>query len=209
MPVEPTVVVFDLGGVLVEFSGFANLPPLLAGRPSEEEVRRRWIASPAVAAFERGALDSAGFAAAFAREWEIGVSPDEFLECFADWALDFYPGARELVAAVRGRLRVACFSNSNPIHWQRNFERFGIPQAFDHCFASFQLGLVKPEHEAFEVVADRLGVAPAAVLFLDDTEVNVDAARAVGMQAERVRGVAEARVVLAARGLLSDSTVDR
>lgn len=195
------VVLFDLGGVLVEFSGFTNLPALLGDDLAEEEVRRRWIASPAVAAFERGDLSGDQFAEAFAQEWKLRVPAHEFLDRFAGWAMDFYPGARELVAAVRRQVTAACFSNSNPIHWQRNFTRFGIPQAFDHSFASFALGVVKPEARAFEVVAARLGVAPAAILFLDDTEVNVAGARAAGMQAEQVRGVEEARRALVGRGL--------
>jgi putative hydrolase of the HAD superfamily len=199
----PEVVVFDLGGVLVEFAGFANLPGLLHGELSPEEVRRRWIASPAVSAFERGGLTGDEFAAAFAREWDLNVAPAVFVEQFADWALDFYPGARELVAAVRRAVPAACFSNSNPIHWEKNFRRFGIPQSFDYSFASFELGVVKPDAEAFELVASRLGCAPRRILFLDDTEVNVEGARRVGYQSHLVRGVAEARRLLASRGIVS------
>lgn len=199
----PEIVVFDLGGVLVEFSGFTTLPPLLQGEPPAEEVRRRWIASPSVAAFERGALTGEEFAAAFVGEWNLDVTPQDFLDQFSGWALDFYPGARELVGAVRRRMATACFSNSNPIHWERNFKRFGIPQSFDHSFASFQLGVVKPDAEAFELIASRLAIAPRKILLLDDTEVNVAGARAAGMMAELVRGVAEAHAALVARGILS------
>jgi len=201
----PEFVVFDLGGVLVEFSGFTNLPALLGADFPPDDVRRRWIASPAVCTFERGGLTGEEFAAAFAREWNLAIAPEDFLERFAGWAMDFYPGARELVADVRERVPAACFSNSNPIHWDRNFRRFGIPQSFDRSFASFELGVVKPDAEAFELVATRLGCPPQRILFLDDTEVNVEGARRVGYESHLVRGVAEARRVLASRGLASPS----
>lgn len=200
---DVSCVLFDLGGVLIEFAGFARLPELLASRLDAEEVRRRWIESPAVIAYERGRMDTDEFAAALVREWDLRIAPRTFLEQFADWARDFYPGARELVAEVRQRVAVACFSNSNPLHWERNFRKYGIQDAFDQCFASFELGCVKPEPQAFAMVVERLRRRPGEVLFLDDTEVNVAGARAAGLQAEWVRGVAEARRALAARALVT------
>lgn len=200
---EITCVLFDLGGVLIEFAGFERLPEMLAVPLEPEEVRRRWIGSPAVAAYERGAMDDAAFASALASEWNLRVPPGVFLEHFVDWARDFYPGARELVAEVRRSTAVACFSNSNPLHWEKNFRMYGIQDAFDASFASFELGCVKPEREAFDLVVARLGRPAHEVLFLDDTEINVDGARAAGLQAERVRGVVEARAALVRRGLIA------
>ncbi len=203
MPAIVTCVLFDLGGVLIDFAGFERLPELLAESLCTEDVRGRWIASRSVAAFERGELSAEEFGASFAVEWDLRVSPDEFLERFVSWARDFYPGARELVAEVGRGVTTACFSNSNPLHWEKNFRMFGIQDAFDHCFASFELGAVKPERQAFDLLLEKLGCAPQEVLFIDDTDVNVAGARATGMQAERARGVAEARQVLASRGLAS------
>jgi glucose-1-phosphatase len=200
---EVSCVLFDLGGVLIEFAGFERLPDMLETHLEPEEVRRRWIASPAVVAYERGGLGTDEFGEALVREWELRVPPAVFLAHFTDWARDFYPGARELVAEVRRKVAAACFSNSNPLHWERNFRQYGIQDAFDACFASFELGCVKPERQAFEMVVARLGLRPSAVLFLDDTPVNVEGARAAGLQAEQVRGVGQARAVLAARGIVA------
>ena len=44
--------------------------------------------------------------------------------------------------------------------------------------------------------------APEAILFLDDNQINVDGARAVGLRAELVRGVDQARRALRTAGLL-------
>ncbi len=195
-------VVFDLGGVLIEFSGFERLPEMLEEDLAVDEVRRRWIASPAVVAFERGGLAPDEFAVSLAREWQLRVAPEVFLEHFTDWAKDFYPGARELVTEVRAVVATACFSNSNPLHWEKNFRQFGIQDAFDHCFASFELGAVKPERRAFELMLSHLDLEPQEVLFLDDTEVNVEGARRIGMSAELVRGVDQARAALVGIGLL-------
>lgn len=47
-----------------------------------------------------------------------------------------------------------------------------------------------------------LGHPQGRLLFLDDNDLNVEAARAAGLQAQRVRGVEEARSALSTAGVL-------
>jgi putative hydrolase of the HAD superfamily len=68
---------------------------------------------------------------------------------------------------------------------------------FDTLAYSCQIGVAKPDHRAYEIVAERLGVAPGDCLFLDDREVNVLAAREVGMRAEVFRTPAQVRELVA------------
>lgn len=72
---------------------------------------------------------------------------------------------------------------------------------FDLTFLSFELGLVKPDTEIFQVVAHQPPVARERVLYLDDVALNADAARTFGFRSERVRGPVECRQVLAEVGL--------
>lgn len=58
---------------------------------------------------------------------------------------------------------------------------------------SCAIGVAKPDHRAFEIAAESLGVTLADCLFIDDTEVNVLAAREVGMRAEVFRSAEQAR----------------
>ena len=125
-----------------------------------------------------------------------------FLEHFERWPTGLYPGALELLTELRGRFRLGCLSNSNALHWPRFLSEMQLGNAFDHCFASHELGLLKPDREVFEVVLDTLGCAPERVLFLDDNAPNVEGARASGLHAHRVQGPAEARARLGSLGLL-------
>jgi len=189
---------FDLGGVLVDFAGFAELPKLLREPLSFAEVKRRWISCPAVVEFERGAITPEQFAAAFAAEWPLTISPEQFLVAFEHWLRGFYPGALDLLAELRGAYRLACFSNSNPLHWHRNQSLLGIGEVFDHTYASHQMGVLKPQREAFEYVVADLAVPPERIAFFDDTPLNVDAAAALGIRAFQVAGVTALRDALAA-----------
>ncbi len=63
---------------------------------------------------------------------------------------------------------------------------------------SCDIGVAKPHPRAYEIAAERLGVAPADCVFFDDREVNVVAARAAGMRAEVFHSPDQVRDVLAA-----------
>jgi putative hydrolase of the HAD superfamily len=77
-----------------------------------------------------------------------------------------------------------------------------LEKAFDHHFASHLTGKIKPDEEAFRHVTWALGCATDEVLFLDDNQMNVDAAKKCGMQAYRVKGVDAAEAVLLKCGVI-------
>ncbi len=58
----PTVLLFDLGGVLVESVGYERFNALLPKPLSMEELKTRWLASPAVRSFETGCWSAEAFA---------------------------------------------------------------------------------------------------------------------------------------------------
>jgi glucose-1-phosphatase len=197
----PAVVVFDLGGVLADFGGLGPLREM-SGIDSDEELWRRWLTSEPVRRFERGAGTDEEFAAALVAEWRLPMGPAELLAAFPGWLVGPYDGAADLVREVAARTRVACFSNTNRIHWEAGVAQWPLIKEFERAFVSFQIGAVKPDPEAFEVVVRDLGVPAGQTLFLDDNQLNVDAARSVGMQSHRALGVAGARAALVAAGVL-------
>ena len=54
---------------------------------------------------------------------------------------------------------------------------------FDEFIFSYQVQLLKPDPQMYQLTCDRLGVEPAEALFVDDKEPYCQAARAIGMQA--------------------------
>jgi putative hydrolase of the HAD superfamily len=192
------VVLFDLGGVLVRVPGVDAMRDL-AGIESEAEVWRRWLACDWVRRFERGDCSPSQFAAGVVADWDLPITSDDFLERFQQWPAGLYEGALEMVDAVRRQAVVGCLSNTNSLHWGA-MEAWGLGTAFDHSFLSYRIGLVKPDRALFEYVAGELGVPTGEVTFLDDNEINVERASAVGFDSHRVRGVEEAHSALAALG---------
>jgi putative hydrolase of the HAD superfamily len=194
---SPEAVVFDLGGVL---AGFHGVDPMkaLARIDDDEEMWRRWLTCEWVRRFERGHCTAAEFAAGVVADWELTITAEAFLDEFATWVIDPYAEADDLVASTAERATVACLSNMNSVHWERGVSDWPLIARLDRAFLSFQIGLVKPDPEVYGHVVAALGTAPERVLFLDDNQINVDAAREAGLRAERVRGIPEAAAAVQA-----------
>jgi len=183
-------ILFDYGGVLVrtvdprprrQLEGRFNLEPgqvydLIFGSPLWDDV-------------QRGRIDSEAFWRDVGQR--LGLN-DEELTAFRR---DFWGGDKldeELVDTVRelGELghQTAVLSNA-PSSLAGYLKELGIVEAFDSVIISADEGVTKPAPEIFTRALDRLGVAPSEAVFIDDTPVNVEAARRLGLHATRFRGL--------------------
>lgn len=193
------VILFDLGGVLIENNGQAALTAMLPQPLEAAEMWRRWLASPCVRLFERGQISAEEFAGAFVREWRIDLDPSAFIGEFATWPKGLFEGAEALLRDLKGTHHLACLSNTNAIHWQRFPQLHGL---FDSCFLSHEMGHVKPDREAFDYTLERLEVAARDVYFFDDLLANVAVAREAGMNAFQVDDFAGIEPILHRERLL-------
>jgi glucose-1-phosphatase len=199
---EPVdLVLFDLGGVLIDVRGVPVMLEL-TGIGSEEELWQRWLTCRWVRQFESGGCSADEFAAGVVADWQLQLSAEAFLEAFRSWPAGPLPGAAELVAQTRASVATGCFSNTNALHWHDHMATWPLTDLFDHRFLSFELGRLKPDVAAFEEVATLLARPPGRVLFLDDNAMNVAGAAAAGFQAVRVTGVEAARERLIEAGVL-------
>src|SRR5262249_26883996 len=139
-------------------SAFQDLRPLLRRDMQPEQIRQRWIACPHIQLFEIGQLTCREFAALFVRDWDVIVSPDEFLLEFRSWTRGFIPGARSLLRSLRNNYRLAALSNSNATHWDRNVSDHGLLDLFDAAFSSHELGWHKPDPRIYMEALSRLGI---------------------------------------------------
>jgi FMN phosphatase YigB (HAD superfamily) len=197
-PVE--LVLFDLGGVLVEVGGVARMKEL-AGIERDEELWQRWLACRWVRTFERGECTPDDFAAGVVEDWALPIEPSAFIAAFQAWIDAPFAGAGALVQEVRAVTAVGCLSNTNALHYDEYFSRWWV-DTFDYEFLSFQLGAVKPDRDLFDRVAERLPTTRDRVLFLDDNAINVHGAIDAGFTAVQVRGIDEARAALVAAGVV-------
>lgn len=196
------VILFDISGVLVELRGLNAMLRWLDGRVTANELIGIWLASPSVRAFETGRLDAHVFASEIIAEMALPVDSAHFLREFTQWPQGPMKGTFDLLKRIPAGYTRATLSNTNSLHWPRVTDEMGLGSVFDYHFASHLTGKIKPDREAFLHVTETLNCEPQSVLFLDDTQANVDAARAAGMIAFRVDGVAGAEHALLDAGII-------
>ena len=196
------IILFDVGGVLVELTGVDQMMAWTENRHSVEELWRLWLESPTVRDFESGSIEAEAFACRLVEEFELSTQPDTLLASFDGWIAGPFPEAVPLLDRLRDRYRLGTLSNTNKRHWPIFLDRMGMGPRFDHHFPSHETGKLKPDRECFDNVILLLGVDPSHLLFLDDNEINVIAARESGLQSERVVGAIEAENRLKEMGLL-------
>jgi putative hydrolase of the HAD superfamily len=197
------IVLFDLGGVLVEVDSVAALQQVLEQQLPPDEGWQRWLtASTWVSTFESGQCTPEAFAAGIVTEWGLAVTAEVFLDNFKHWPKRLFPGVQEMLARLAQRCTLACLSNTNSIHWPHIRDTLGLNGLLHRYYLSHEIGHLKPTRAAFEHVLADLRCLPSRVLFLDDNQLNVEAAQAVGIQAYRTVGIAEVQKALHSMGLL-------
>ena len=142
--------------------GLAGLPgDAVVGEVTEQQVRAEWQRALALDDRQVDALLDDFW------RWYVGTLDRELFDWFA---------------GQRPARLTAILSNSGP--GARERERFhGFEDVTDDIVYSHEVGLAKPDPAAYEIVTARLGVEAGEVLFLDDVEANVVAARALGWHA--------------------------
>ncbi len=180
---------FDLGGVVFEIdferalqacSDWTHLPI--------EEIRRRFKMDEAYQRHERGEIGASDYFAHLRHVLELEVNDSEIALGWNAIFLEEIAETVNYILAVKDKLPCFAFTNSNPTHqvfWMAAYPR--AVESFDQIFVSFELGLRKPDREAFEAISDTTGISLDKMLFFDDTKENVNGARAAGMQAVHVK----------------------
>ncbi|WP_260857397.1 HAD family hydrolase [Microbacterium sp. 1.5R] len=88
----------------------------------------------------------------------------------------------EYARSLRSRAGVAILSNSADGAREEEERRFGFASIFDPICYSHELGVAKPEPQAYLLTLQALGADPSDVLFIDDHRVAIEGADAVGIR---------------------------
>jgi FMN phosphatase YigB (HAD superfamily) len=182
----PQFLYFDLGNVLLYFDhrrGARQMAEVAGVAP--EWVFQVVFQSGLELEYEAGRLTSHQFYEEFCRQTQ--TRPDyERLARAAGAIFEVNLGAKAVLASLLAAgNRLGLLSNTNEVHWQYFADgRYGlIPEAFETLVLSFEVGTVKPDERIFQVAAERAGVAPEDIFYVDDTLGHVEAARRAGFDA--------------------------
>jgi epoxide hydrolase-like predicted phosphatase len=192
-------IVFDIGGVLEQMPEggepalafpkmLAQWEPRLHLQPGELRKRLREMDERLRSRGKNGGLGTCS-----EEEWQRAlceatgmdqVQVDAFMQDF--W--DVYLGELNVelatyFAGLRPRYHTALLSNSFVGARRREQERYQFAAMTDLIVYSHEEGIAKPDTRIFALTCERLGVQPGEVIFVDDAEPHIAAARACGIYA--------------------------
>ena len=176
-------IVLDVGGVLVRLNFTTMVTALgLSPESTSHATMYRFDSLPNYDRFERGLSNIDEF-----REWitqttGTSLSPEQFLMAWNSVFEGPVPGVTELLSKVK--LPLYGLSNSTLPHIEHLRKTTSIFGSMKKLFTSYEMGVRKPEPEAYLRVSQAIGLEPQSILFVDDREENIQGARNVGMIAE-------------------------
>lgn len=200
---NPSIVVFDLGKVLVDFDySIAGRRIAVQSDMSPAAVQQYLDHSPLLYRYETGLMTRPEFFEEVRRTTGFRGSLTEFGVFFADIFSEM-PRMIAMHAELRHRgIPTYIFSNTNDLaieHIRRNFPFFAN---FDGYILSYEVGSMKPDARIYEALEAMTGKRGAEILYLDDRPENVNAGAARGWQVILQTDPAKSRAAIEQLGLL-------
>jgi len=197
-------VLFDLGGVVLDID---LERPLAVWQPHSRlppgQLREAFRQDESWCRHETGHLPPEHYLAHLGEVLALACDADTVRAGFNALLVAEIEETVRLLDAIRPDVPRYAISNTNPVHVAEIERAFpALLPRFHRVFVSHEIGHRKPDPAAFLHVLDAIGVAAPEALLFDDLLPNIEAARALGMQAVQVRGPDDVRRGLATRGLL-------
>jgi putative hydrolase of the HAD superfamily len=202
-------VIWDFGGVFTTspFEAF-NRYEAAQGIP-KDLIRTVNATNPlenAWALFERAEIDRSGFDLKFLEESTALGHPVRGADVLPLLSGDVRPRMVEALRLCKRHFKVACITNNMAqghgpgmaASAEGASRSAGIMALFDVIVESSKAGIRKPDPRIYQIACEKLGVAPAACVYLDDLGVNCKPAAELGMRAIKVLTEAQALDDLAA-----------
>jgi epoxide hydrolase-like predicted phosphatase len=210
---QPSIVISDFGGVLTTplIGSFGRVQDETGIEPAALGKAMQTIADADGAhplyELETGRITEVDFLAklADALEPEIGHRPEmhRFSEIYFS-ALNPNEPMIDLMREIKASGRRMALLTNNVREWEPLWRSMlPVDEIFELVVDSAFVGMRKPDHEIYELTIERLGdgVETSQCLFIDDLEVNIVAARELGMAAvhyvDNGQAIPEIRAALA------------
>jgi 2-haloacid dehalogenase len=184
-PVQPrrTTVVFDLGGVLIDWNPRHLYRTLFDGdEVAMEDFLATVLTSEWNAAQDAGRSFAEGTALLRQRHPDKAHLIDAYPARFNETLKGPIAGSVAILDALRGR-GVALYALTNWSHetFPPALKRFDFLRWFRGILVSGEVGLIKPDARIYQMLLDRFGIDPASAVFIDDNPRNAAAATALGI----------------------------
>jgi len=180
------VIYFDLGKVIIDFDYAVAIRQVMKVTSlSLAEVTAALTDSSIINEYETGKISTAEFHRLVSGLLRLEVPLETFKQLWGNMFLPQPLLSESFLKSLRNRYRLILLSNTNEIHFEFVEERYPILDHIRERVLSYQVGYMKPDEKIYHTAVAKAGVRPEEILFTDDREENVNAARCIGIHAIR------------------------
>ena len=204
-----SAIVFDFGGVLFRWQPERMLREVLPQHAKDDTSARHWMKQIFQSYggdwgdFDRGTVEPPALVQRIAQRTGLSEAEVQRVVDAVPHELQPQPDTVALLRRLHTAGHALFYLSNMPAPYA------DFLQATHDFLALFSDGVFsgrvhhnKPEPAIFELAAARFGRAPGQLLFIDDHEPNIDAARALGWQGLHFVDAVQAEAALQAQGLL-------
>ena len=172
-------VFFDLGGVLYSLDYGTVWESYCANcMKSPEIVKSVLYADNLFIQYELGKLSSFQYYEEVKKRLSISMSFERFKEVWNSLIIkrdDMF----NLVSELKNYIKIGVLSNTNEINAEAI--KNDLKGVAEHIIFSFEVGCMKPDQRIYQIVTERVDLTPEKIMFIDDQQKNVEAAREFGI----------------------------
>lgn len=171
-PLNDMLIVFDLGGVLVELGPDIRLHARPDATFEVDGLLRQYCL---------GLISTQVFSERLSDIYNWADGPKSFVQWFVCRRISgLQPGAERLLNELASRqVAMALFSNINEAVWT-HLDKYSVLDACAYKMLSFQHHLMKPDQRFNRLVEDISGYDEGRILYFDDSAANIEASNARG-----------------------------
>ncbi|HSD64204.1 MAG TPA: HAD family phosphatase [Ignavibacteriaceae bacterium] len=198
-----SVVVFDLGNVLIPFDYqiLKNKLEKIEKNLGEKFLQFYKDNYLYHRDFERGDLSENDFIEIMLSALNHKIDKKTFCEYFSHIFTENLE-VIDLLPELKKSYPLVLLSNTNSIHYEFGWRQYNFLKYFDRLIVSYKVGAVKPEEKIYRAVELYTKKNPEEHLFIDDVAEYVDAAIAIGWEGIQFKGYIDLKLNLVNRGIL-------
>lgn len=190
IPENTKNIIFDLGGVILNIDYHITIEKFKSlGIEKFEELYTQAQQSHIFDDFETGVLNETKFIALLQEQFHIQKEEKIIIDAWNSMLLDFPNGRKETLEQYAKQYNIVLLSNTNETHVKAfkkiildTYNEYWFPEVFKNVYYSNEIGMRKPNADAFEYVLIENHFDPENTLFIDDSIQHIEGANKLGIQ---------------------------
>jgi putative hydrolase of the HAD superfamily len=176
-------VISDMGNVILTFDIWRFYRKISESSPYSPEGIARVVREnlKLLRPYSTGKITPEQFFDAISQKLRLDTDYDAFFSAYNN-VFDLNPDVEKSLRKLTPKYRLILLSNTDVMHFAYIREAFPEIFFFDDYVLSYEVGLMKPNPQIYEIAIEKAKARAGECVFIDDLEENISAAAEMGIQ---------------------------